>query len=127
MDIIDQWNFIRNVVVEIGESIQATWYRLVTRAAIAGNGQTGCERINYDCNLATEKLSTAMQIPMISARHRVKANGPPLYKIDPKEARNLWISQGHQYASAVTEQKLVLDRIRKADATKLDSKIFNCF
>ena len=97
----------------------------MTRASIAGNGQTGCERTNSDYNLAKNKLSTAMELPMISARLRVKANGPPLSKFKPKEVRDLWISKGHQYAQTVTEKKLVIDRIRQGDKETWNSKFFN--
>ena len=47
----EQWTFLRDHVPEVDEKIHTVMFRLVGRAAIAGNGQTGCERTNLKYNL----------------------------------------------------------------------------
>jgi len=44
--IIDQWKFLYKVILEIIESETKNFLRIIKRAAISPNGQTGCERVN---------------------------------------------------------------------------------
>jgi len=95
------------------------------RVAAAPNAQTGCERANSDYNITKNKLSSSMKLPIIKARLRIKINGPPLSMFNPIPVRKLWLEKGHQYATTVTEKKLVIDRIRREDKKKYTSKIFD--
>jgi len=127
---IDQWTYFRGSVVQFSENFQPLWFRIVKRGAASPNGQTGCERavnvlivINY--NDFKSELSASMQLPMITARLRIKINGPPLSKFNPTDVRKAWLAKGHQYAETATKTKVVIERIRKAASENYTSKIFD--
>ena len=66
-----------------------------------------------------------MQLPIIKARLRIKINGPPTSMFKPAAVRDAWLKNGHQYATTITEKKLVINRIRKEDMENYTSKIFD--
>ena len=123
--IIDQWTYLRNNIPAISERFQKIWYRLVKRVSIAPNAQSGCERANSTYNQFKTSLSTRMKLPMISARLRIKINGPPLSKFKPKPIRTLWLMKGHQYSETATNKKVVIDRIRSDAHQNYTSKILD--
>ena len=96
----------------------------VKRGAAAPNAQTGCERANSVYNDFKTDLSSIMKLPMVVARLRIKINGPPLSKFNPKAIRNAWIAKGHQYAETATKNKVVIERIRDCESVtnKLKTK-----
>ena len=98
---------------------------MVKRGTAAPNAQTGCERANSTYNQFKTELSVRMQLPMITARLRIKENGPPLSKFKPDAIRKNWILKGHQYAETVTQKKVVLERLRKDAEKSYTSKIFD--
>lgn len=123
--IIDQWTYLRTNIPALSERFQQIWYRLVKRVSIAPNAQAGCERANSTYNQFKTSLSTRMMLPMISARLRIKVNGPPLSKFKPEPIRKLWLLKGHQYSETATKKKVVLDRIRSDADRNYTCKIFD--
>ena len=123
--ILQQWTFLRNHIPSLDEKIQTVMFRLVGRAAIAGNGQTGCERANSTYNLFKTKLSSTMALEMVRARLRVSLNGPPLSMFNPVPIRKVWIEKGHEFAETKSGKRLVLNRIHEEDRQKYTSKIFD--
>ena len=122
--IIDQWITLRNRVPYLHERTQKLSFRLIMRTAAVPNAQTECERANPDYNITKTKLSSSMKIPFIKVCLRTKLNGPPLSLFNPMQVRKRWLENGHQYAAIVTEQKLVIQRIRVSDKKKYTNKIF---
>ena len=51
-----------------------------------------------------------MSLKVVSARLRIKINGPPLTLFIPCGVRNLWLNKGHEFAETVYKQSIVLDR-----------------
>ena len=66
-----------------------------------------------------------MALPMISARLRIKQNGPPQSKFNAAPVRKLWIQKGHEYAETARKKKIVIERIRKDADKNYTSKIFD--
>ena len=122
--IIDQWLEFHKLIPEIDDAETPVFFRLVRRAALAPNAQSGCERANLQYNLAKTNLSSSMGIPMIQSRLRIHINGPPLSKFNAEAARIEWIKNGHQYAETIAKNQLVIQRIRKKD-DNYDCKIFD--
>lgn len=91
--ILHQWTFLRNHVPSLDEKIQIVMFRLVGRAAIARNGQTGCERANSTYKLFKTKLSSTMALEMVRARLRVSLNGPSLSMFHTVPIRKVWIEK----------------------------------
>ena len=109
----------------MSENDFSLWFRIIKRGTLAPNAQTGCERANSTYNLFKTKLSVRMQLPMIKAKLLIKINGPPTSMFKPAAVREAWLKDGHQYATTITETKVVIDRIRKEDKNKHTSKIFD--
>ena len=99
--------------------------RLVKRGSGAPNAQSGCERSNSTYNQFKTCLSVRMKLPMITARLRIKENGPPQSKFNPVPIRKLWLLQNHQYAETASANKVVTDRIRANAKKEYTSKIFD--
>lgn len=123
--IIDQWKELARFLPEIiPKNDHYVFYRLVKRAALACDSQSGCERANSIYNIFKNDLSSVMKLPMVSARLRIHQNGPPLSKFNPLPVRQLWLRKGHQMAATVAEKKLVIERIKQEDA-EYTSHIFD--
>ena len=88
--------YLRGTVPQFGEHFQPLFFRIVKRAAAAPNAQTSCERANSDYNDFKNELSATMQLPMITARLRIRINGPPLSKFNPTDVRKAWLAGGHK-------------------------------
>jgi len=123
--LVDQWKFYFDRIPQNELHKYNKLQLLIQRAGMSPNGQTGCERANSDYNLFKTELSASMKLPMITARLRVKVNGPPLSLFNPKPIRQYWIGNKRQLAQTVTERKLVIERIRKDEQSAYTSKIFN--
>ena len=123
--IIDQWYvFFEQLSEEQQQEMFPLVIKIVKRSALAPNSQAGVERANSTYNIYKNELTASMKLPIIQARLRIKINGPPLSIFDPRDVRRYWIQQGHEVAQTLKEKKLVIDRIRKLDAEKYTSKIF---
>ena len=123
--IIDQWQYLNKRIPFMSENDYSLWFRIIKRGTLAPNAQTRCERANSTYNLFKTKLSVRMQLPMIKARLRIKINGPPTSMFKPAAVHEVWLKNGHQYATTITKTKVVIDRIRKEDNKKHTSKIFD--
>ena len=67
--IVDQWKVIARYNTSIDEDGEHYYFfRLVKRAVLAADSQSGCERGNSTYNLFKNEISSTMQLPMISAR-----------------------------------------------------------
>jgi len=122
--IVDQWKYYFDRLPEKEHPKYSTLILLIKRAGMAPNTQTGFERANSEYNLFKTKLSASMALPMIIARLRTKVNGPPLTLFNPKPVRQFWIKNKGQLARTISENKLVIERIRKEERT-YTSKIFD--
>jgi len=123
--IIDQCKELARFLPEIKPQDELyVFYRLIKRAALACDSQSGCERANSVYNIFKNDLSSVMKLPMVSARLRIHQNGPPLSKFNPLPVRQLWLRKGHQMAATVAEKKLVIERIKQKDA-EYTSHIFD--
>ena len=89
--IIDQWTLLRNCIPYFDERAKPLAFRIIIRAAVAQNAQTGCERANSNYNITKNKLSTSMKLPIIKARLRININGHPLSLFNAVPIRNLWL------------------------------------
>jgi len=121
--IVDQWLEFYTIIPEIDDNETPLFLRLVRRAAMAPNGQSGCERANLQYNLAKDDLSSNMSTEMVQSRLRIKINGPPLSKFNAADVRMEWTKNGHKYAEKISKKKVVIQRIRKEEDT-YDCKIF---
>ena len=61
--------------------------RVVRRAAMFPNAQSGYERVNLQYNLAKNDLSSAMITEMVQTRLRIKINDPPVSKFNACQNR----------------------------------------
>ena len=65
-----------------------------------------------------------MSIKTVQVRLRIKINSSPLSKFNPIPVRKYWIPNGHQLAETVSQNKIVINRIKKQEA-EYNCRIFD--
>ena len=65
-----------------------------------------------------------MSIKMVQARLRIKINSPALSNFNPIPVRKYWILKGHQLAETDSQNRVVINRIKKQEA-EYNCRIFD--
>ena len=103
----------------------AMW-EMITRWTCIPNNEEGCERTNSKYNLSKNKLSATMKLPMILARNRAGANGPPIHLFEPIPVLKYWKKNHHRLALKAKKSvpSRVLARIQREEEKTYTSKIY---
>ena len=103
--------------------------RVVKRASLSPNSESGCERSISKTVRYKNKHSSKMSVPVMNARQRCGENGPPLHLFAEKCTPAIvkyWTKNKHKLAKKVRDfeinQSKVLKKIRKEK--EYTSKIF---